>query len=37
LEGRNIRLDIRFAPGGAHVQVLAKELVAAQPEVDVPP
>jgi len=33
LEGRNIRLDIRFAPGGAHVQVLAKELVALQPDV----
>jgi len=32
-EGRNIRLDIRFARGGAQVQVLAKELVALQPEV----
>src|SRR5262249_27399646 len=32
-EGRNIRLDTRFAPGGAQVQVLAKELVALQPEV----
>src|SRR6516165_12071651 len=32
-EGRNIRLDTRFAPGGAQVQVLAKELVGLQPEV----
>jgi putative ABC transport system substrate-binding protein len=32
-EGRNIRLDTRFAPGLAQVQVLAKELVALQPEV----
>ena len=28
-EGRNIRLDTRFARGGAQVQVLAKELVVA--------
>jgi ABC-type uncharacterized transport system substrate-binding protein len=33
LEGRNIHIDSRYAPAGAHVQVLAKELVALQPEV----
>ena len=32
-EGRNVRIDIRFAPAGAQVQVLAKELVALQPDV----
>jgi putative ABC transport system substrate-binding protein len=32
-EGRNVHLDIRFAPAGAQVQVLAKELVALQPDV----
>ena len=32
-EGRNIRLNTRFAPGLAQVQVPAKELVALQPEV----
>jgi putative ABC transport system substrate-binding protein len=32
-EGRNIHIDYRFAPGGAAAQVLAKELVALQPDV----
>ena len=32
-DGRNIHIDYRVAPGGAHVQALAKELVATQPEV----
>jgi len=32
-EGRNVRIDYRFAPAGAQVQVLAKELVALQPDV----
>ena len=32
-EGRNIRIDYRYAPAGAHVQALAKELVALQPDV----
>jgi putative ABC transport system substrate-binding protein len=32
-EGRNVHLDTRFAPAGAQAQVLAKELVALQPEV----
>jgi hypothetical protein len=32
-EGRNVRFDYRFAPAGAQAQVLAKELVALQPDV----
>jgi ABC-type uncharacterized transport system substrate-binding protein len=32
-EGRNIHIDYRVAPAAAHVQMLAKELVAMQPEV----
>jgi putative ABC transport system substrate-binding protein len=32
-ENRNIHIDYRAAPAGAHVQTLAKELVASQPEV----
>jgi putative ABC transport system substrate-binding protein len=32
-EGRNVRVDYRFAPAGAQAQVLAKELVALQPDV----
>jgi putative tryptophan/tyrosine transport system substrate-binding protein len=32
-EGRNVRVDYRFAPGGVQAQVLAKELVALQPDV----
>ena len=32
-EGRNVRIDIRFAPGGAQAQALAKELVALRPDV----
>jgi putative ABC transport system substrate-binding protein len=32
-EARNVRIDYRFAPGSAQVQVLAKELVALQPDV----
>ena len=31
-DGRNIRIDYRYAPAGAHVQTLAKELVALQPD-----
>ena len=33
LEDRNVRIDLRFAPAGAQAQVLAKELVALQPDV----
>jgi putative tryptophan/tyrosine transport system substrate-binding protein len=32
-EGRNVRIDYRFAPAGAQAQVLAKELIALQPDV----
>jgi putative tryptophan/tyrosine transport system substrate-binding protein len=32
-EGRNVRIEYRFAPASARVQVLAKELVALQPDV----
>ena len=32
-EGRNVRIDYRFAPVSAQMQVLAKELVALQPDV----
>jgi putative ABC transport system substrate-binding protein len=32
-EGRNVHLDTRVAPAGAQAQVLAKELVALQPDV----
>src|SRR6266540_466600 len=32
-EGRNVHIDTRFAPAGARAQVLAKELVALQPDV----
>jgi putative ABC transport system substrate-binding protein len=32
-EGRNVRIDTRFAPAGALAQVVAKELVALQPDV----
>jgi putative ABC transport system substrate-binding protein len=32
-EGRNIHLDYRFAPAGAHAQELAKELLTLQPDV----
>src|SRR6516164_1865758 len=32
-EGRNVRIDYRFAPDSTRVQVLAKELVALQPDV----
>ena len=32
-EGRNIHIDYRVAAAGAHVQTLAKELVAMQPDV----
>jgi putative ABC transport system substrate-binding protein len=31
-EGRNIRIDYRYAPAGANAQTLAKELVASQPD-----
>jgi putative tryptophan/tyrosine transport system substrate-binding protein len=31
-EGRNVRIDLRFAPAVAQVQVLAKELIALQPD-----
>jgi len=33
LEGRNIRIDYRYAPAGANAQTLAKELVASHPDV----
>jgi putative tryptophan/tyrosine transport system substrate-binding protein len=32
-EGRNVRIDYRFAPASAQAQVLAKELAALQPDV----
>jgi len=32
-EGRNLRIEVRFAPGGARAAELAKELIAQQPEV----
>src|SRR5437868_6985779 len=32
-EGRNVRVDYRFAPAGAHAQPLARELVGLQPDV----
>ena len=32
-EGRNVRIDTRFAPAGAQAQVLAKELVDLRPDV----
>ena len=32
-EGRNVRIDYRFAPAGAQAHLLAKELVALQPDV----
>ena len=32
-EGQNVRVDYRFAPAGTQAQVLAKELVALQPDV----
>jgi putative tryptophan/tyrosine transport system substrate-binding protein len=32
-EGRNVRIDYRFAPAGANAQALAKELIALQPDV----
>jgi putative ABC transport system substrate-binding protein len=32
-EGRNVHIDHRYAPAGANVQALAKELVAPQPDV----
>jgi putative ABC transport system substrate-binding protein len=32
-EGRNVRIDARFAPVGTQAQVLAKKLVALQPDV----
>ena len=32
-EARNVRIDYRFAPASAQAQVLAKELVALQPDV----
>src|SRR5215207_3893342 len=32
-EGRNIRINFRYAPAGARAQALANELVALQPDV----
>jgi len=32
-EGRNVNIDYRFAPAGARVQEMARELVALQPDV----
>jgi ABC-type uncharacterized transport system substrate-binding protein len=31
-EGRNVRFDFRYAPAGARVQAIARELIALQPE-----
>ena len=33
VEGRNLHIEVRFAPAGAHATELAKELIAQQPEV----
>ena len=33
MEGRNVRIDYRFAPAGARAPELAKELLALQPDV----
>jgi putative ABC transport system substrate-binding protein len=33
VEGRDVRIDIRFAPAGAQAQVLAKELIDLRPDV----
>jgi putative ABC transport system substrate-binding protein len=33
MEGRNVRIDYRFAPAGAGAEALAKELVAMRPDV----
>src|SRR4051794_17989687 len=33
LEGGNVTIDYRFAPAGAQVHLLARELVALQPDV----
>ena len=32
-EGRNVRIEVRFAPAGENAQALAKELIALQPDV----
>jgi putative ABC transport system substrate-binding protein len=32
-EGRNVRIDTRFAPAGAQAQALARELLGLQPDV----
>jgi len=32
-EGRNVMIDYRFAPGGTQAHLLARELVALQPDV----
>jgi putative tryptophan/tyrosine transport system substrate-binding protein len=32
-EGRNLRIEVRFAPAGAQASALAKELIALQPDV----
>jgi putative ABC transport system substrate-binding protein len=32
-EGRNVRIDYRYSPGGLDAQTLAKELIAFQPDV----
>ena len=32
-EGRNVRFDYRYAPAGAHVLTIARELIALQPDV----
>lgn len=33
VEGRNLQIDYRFAPAGAQARLLARELIALQPEV----
>src|SRR5215475_1286602 len=33
IEGRNVRINYRFAPGGARAEVFAKELVELRPDV----
>ncbi len=32
-EGRNVRIDYRFAPAGTRAEVMAKELIALRPDV----
>jgi putative tryptophan/tyrosine transport system substrate-binding protein len=37
VEGSNLRIDYRFAPAGAQARLLARELIALQPDVILTP